>query len=194
MGEKSETSREGLRLLGAVMNVSETSDAKAWFVREVLPLEAALTQYIKRHWKGDTDDLCQEVYARVYEAACKQIPAPAKPFVFTIARNLLIDQLRRGQIVSIETMADLDALDIALDEPGPDRAVIAREELRRLQSALDRLPRRCREAVVLKQIDGLSRREIASRMGVGEETVKRHIANGMFALADFLFGERDGNP
>jgi RNA polymerase sigma factor (sigma-70 family) len=194
MADKPETRSEGINLrpLGAVVSAPDLTDAKAWFVREVLPLEAMLTQYLRRHWrnKHEIDDLCQEVYARVYEAACKQIPHPAKPFVFTAARNLLIDHVRREHVISIEAVADLDTLNIALDEPGPERSAMAREELRRLQGALDRLPRRCREAVVMKQVDGLSRREIAGRMGVGEETVKRHLTNGMYALADFLYGER----
>ncbi len=191
MVETPEQGREGtiLRPLGARM--SAPGDAKAWFVREVLPLEAALTQYLRTHAKDRAaiDDLCQEVYARVYEAACRQIPHPAKPFVFATARNLLIDHVRREQVISIEAVADLDTLNVALDAPDAERNVIAREELRRLQSALDRLPRRAREAVTLKQIEGLSRREVAGRMGVSEDTVKRHIANAMAALADFLFGE-----
>ena len=198
MVEIPETGREGsnVRPLGVRMSALDPMDAKVWFVREVLPLEAALTQYLRRHAndKAAIDDLCQEVYARVYEAACRQIPHPAKPFVFATARNLLIDHVRREQVISIEAVADLDTLNVALDEPGAERSVIAREELRRLQTALDRLPRRAREAVVLKQIEGLSRREVSMRMGVSEDTVKRHIANGMFALADFLFGEGGKKP
>ena len=104
--------------------------------------------------------------------------AHTKPFVLTIARNLLINRVRQKQVVSIEAVADLDALNIAIDEPGPDRAAIARDELRRLQSALDHLPPRCREAVLLRQVDGLSRREIAAHMGIAEKTVKRHLADG----------------
>lgn len=189
MIEPPEVNRENnaLRQPGAAMTAS---DAQAWFVREILPLEAALMQYLRRHWhdKNEIDDLCQEVYARVYEAAQKQIPHPARPFVFTTARNLVIDHMRRRHVVSIEAVADLDTLNVAFDEPGADRTVMAREELRLLQGALNRLPRRCREAVVMKQVDGLTRREVAERMGVGEETVKRHLANGMFALADLLYG------
>jgi RNA polymerase sigma-70 factor (ECF subfamily) len=109
--------------------------------------------------------------------------------VLTTARNILINRVRREHVVPIEAVADLESLGAAADEPSPDRAVMAREELRRLQMALDHLPPRSREAVVMKQIEGLSRRDIAARMGVGEETVKRHLTNGMRALADFLYGE-----
>ena len=112
-----------------------------WFVREVLPLEAALTQFLRHNWrnKSDIPDLVQEVYARVYEAARKEMPDQAKSFVFTTAHNLLIDRVRREKIVQFETVSELDTLAIAADEPAPDRSAIARDELRRLAVALDRL-------------------------------------------------------
>ena len=114
-------------------------------------------QFLQRNWrnKSEIDDLRQDVYVRVYEAAKVKIPHPAKPFVFAIARNLLIDRVRHEQVVPIEAVADLDALGVAIDAPGPDRSVIARDELRRLQTAIDRLPPRCRQVVVLSRIEGL---------------------------------------
>ena len=143
------------------------SDLEAWFVDEVLPLEAILMKFLRRNCRnpGDLADLRQEVYVRVYEAARERIPDHARAFVFATARNLLINRVKREQIVAIEAVADLDSLEIAIDEPGPDRAVMAREELRRLQDALDHLPPRSRQAVVMKQVEGLSRREIASAHG-----------------------------
>ncbi|HEV2561784.1 MAG TPA: RNA polymerase sigma factor [Rhizomicrobium sp.] len=173
---------------GAAMSTSALQD---WFVREVLPLEAALMQFLRRSSRNrsEADDLRQEVYVRICEAAQNEIPVPARPFVFTVARNLLIDRARREQIVSIEAVADLGALEIVADEPEPDRSVIARQQLRRLQSALDRLPGRCRQAVILRKIDGLSYREIATRMGIAEDTVSKHLREGMYVLADALHSE-----
>ena len=148
-------------------------------------------QFLRRNWgnKSEIADMRQEVYVRVYEAAHRQIPKPAKPFVLTTARNLMINRVRREQIVSIEAVADLDALGVAADVPGPEAVAIGKDTLRRVQAALDRLPERAREVVVLKQIEELSRQEIAARMGISEETVKWHLANGMRALADMLYGE-----
>jgi len=167
------------------------SGVKAWFVREVLPLEPILMHFLRQNWRNraDLEDLRQEVYARVLEAAEHGLPDKPKPFVLVTARNLLINRVLRERIVPFDAKADLDDLEVASDAPGPDRAAIARDELRKLNAALDRLPPRAREAVVLRRIEGLSRREIAERMGVTENTVADHIRTGMNALADVLFGE-----
>lgn len=174
--------------LGDGVTVSEVD---AWFVREVLPLESVLMQFLRRNWsnKSEIADMRQDVYVRVYEAARRQIPQPAKPFVLATARNLMINRVRREQVVSIEAVADLDALGVAADTPGPEAVAIGKDTLRRVQAALDRLPERSREVVVLKQIEELSRQEIAQRMGIGEETVKWHLAKGMRALADMIYGD-----
>lgn len=179
---------EALREAGAGMN---TAEIKAWFVREVLPLETALMQYLHHNMgkSGDAADLRQDVYVRVCEVARRQVPNPVRPFVFTIARNLLIDRMRHEQVVPIEAVSDLEALNIAIEAPGAERAVMARDELRRLQIALDRLSPRCREVVVLARIEGLSGRAIAARLGISELAVSQQLDNGMRALADVLYGE-----
>jgi RNA polymerase sigma-70 factor (ECF subfamily) len=164
------------------------TDLDHWFVLEVLPLEAALVRYLRRHCRESEDvaDLRQEVYVRLYEAARRQRPDLVKPFVFATARNLLIDRARRAQIVSIEAIADLDVLDVAADELTPERHVGGNQELHLLQAALDDLPRRCREVVQLRKIDGLSQREVAQHMGISEGTVEKQIAKGMRTLADAM--------
>jgi RNA polymerase sigma factor (sigma-70 family) len=187
MAEKPEDNQQGRASV-----IVAGSALKDWFVREVLPLESALMQYLQHSCrdKHEIADLRQEVYVRVYEAAREQIPRPARPFVFTVARNLLINRVRRERIVTMESVVDLDALDVAIDMPGPDRSAIARDELRRLQLAIERLPARCREAVTLGRIEGLSGQEIARRMGISEAAVSKHLAIGMNALANIFYGER----
>ena len=86
-------------------------------------------------------------------------------------------------------MSDLETFAIPSDIPGPDRSVIARDELHRLQVAIDHLPPRCREAVILGRIEGLTGQEIAARMGISEATVSKHLATGMFALANVLYSK-----
>lgn len=167
------------------------SDLEAWFIREVLPLEADLMQFLRRSWQNaaEVEDLCQEVYVRTYEAAKERIPKPARPFVFTVARNLVVDRARREHVVPIEAVADLEHLGIALDVPDPERTVLARDELRLLKAKIDRLPPRRREVVILGRIEGLTGREIAARLGITEQTVGEHLTEGIRALTDMLLAE-----
>ncbi len=166
------------------------SAVEEWFVREVLPLEAALMQFLQHNWRNKSDiaDLRQEIYVQVYDAALKEIPDRPKAFIFKTARNLLINRVRQLQIVPIEAAVDVAALDTAVDAPGPEQTAVARDELRRLQTALDHLPPRCREAVILGRVQGLSGREVAARMGISEQAVSAYLINGIRALVNEVYG------
>lgn len=164
-----------------------------WFMQDVLPLEPMLTRFLQRNWRHEADiaDLRQEVYARAYDAGRREQPQMVKPFLFQIARNLIIDRLRRQSVVSLETMADFNWLNVSDDRPSSEACVAARQELKLLQAALDDLPPRCRQVVVMRKIDGLSQKEVAGRMGIAVETVENQVAKGMRALARAL-GQRRG--
>jgi len=167
----------------------------AWFLREVLPLEADLIRYFRRNWqnRNDVRDLVQDVYVGIYSHFAGlpdgELPRNARAFVFTTARNTLIKKFHSLRVVPIDTVGDIENLTAQSDQPSPERAVLARDELRRLQGALDELSPRCREAFVLRQIDGLSRREIAERMGLSDATVREYLAIGLFKLSDLFFGD-----
>jgi RNA polymerase sigma-70 factor (ECF subfamily) len=182
-GDDAGTSRRAVSLTPAELGV--------WFLREVLPLEAVLTQYLYRNWRNESEiiDIRQDVYVRICEMAQKRLPDPVKPVLFTIARNLLVDRVRKRSVVPIEAVADLDALGIAVENPGADRSLAAREELRKIQTAIDNLPPRCREAVVLARLEGLSGREIAQRMGISEQAVSYHLNHGVRLLANALYSD-----
>src|SRR6266567_7000004 len=112
--------------------MNDTLDA--WFVREILPHEGALVRYFARTWaaRDEIHDLRQETYLRVYEAAAKERPRSAKAFLFTTARHLLVDRMRRRRVVSFEPGWDLDELNVLVDEISPERSAGADEELRAL--------------------------------------------------------------
>jgi RNA polymerase sigma-70 factor (ECF subfamily) len=171
---------------------AETRDLARWFVEDVVPLEPMLVRFLNRNWRNrdEIPDLLQEVYVRVYEAAADEQPRAVKPFLFAIARNLMIDRLRQMNVVSFETVADFDKLNVIDDMPSPERSVSAREELRQLQKALDALPPRCRQIVIWRKIEGMSQREVARKLGVTEEVVESQVAKAMRLLANSIHGHR----
>lgn len=169
----------------------------AWFAQEILVHEAALVSYLRRTWnrQDEIHDLRQETYLRVYEAAAKQRPDSARPFLFATARHLMVDRMRRQRVVSFEVGWDLDDLNVLIDEVSPERSAGAAEELRALSQALDKLPPRCRQVVWMRRVEEQSQKEVAARLGMGEAMVEKHIAKAMRRLADALFGcEPNGKP
>lgn len=188
MTDISEADRESVGARRQAM-ISREEDVHAWFVREVLPLEAALTKYLQHNWREQAGvaDMVHDVYVRVIDAARKEIPKLAAPFVFATARNLLVDRVRQEKIVPLEAVENLEALNVAADIPAPDEQAIAREELRRVQAALEHVHPRSRAALLMYHVDGLSRREIAVRLGLTENTVGWYLNAGIRALADILY-------
>lgn len=164
----------------------------SWFAREILVHEGALMRYLRRSWlRGEeVHDLRQEIYVRVYEAAARSRPAQPKSFMFTTARHLMTDRLRRERVVSIEAVGDIDALNVPVDEVTPDRRLDAHQELKRLADAFDRLPDRCREVVWLRRVEQLSQKQVAARMGISEKTVEKQIAKGARLIAQYVHGDR----
>jgi RNA polymerase sigma-70 factor (ECF subfamily) len=150
-------------------------------------------QYLRQNWhdQAATQDLLHDVYVRVYEAAREEIPEHPKAFVFTIARNLLISRVRQRNVVPIEAVADFESMGLAIDAPGPEQVTIGRDELRRLEAAIDKLPAQCRKVVLMRRVDGLSRPEIALRLGITESTVSSYLRHAMSVLDTMVFGADD---
>jgi RNA polymerase sigma factor (sigma-70 family) len=166
-------------------------DLDRWFIREIVAHEAALMRYLGRCWSDRTEihDIRQECYIRVYEAAAKSRPVSPKSFLFQTARHLMVDHLRHRRVVSIESVEDLDALNVSVDELSPERRLSGLQDLRHLSYAFDQLPAKCREVVWLRKVHGLSQREVGEKLQIAETTVEKHMARGVRILAKFLFGD-----
>lgn len=168
-----------------------------WFKREIVAHELALVRYLRRTWPRphEVDDLRQDIYIRIYEAAAKSRPHSPKSFLFSTARHLMADRLRRQRIVSIDAVGDLDTLNVLVEDLSPEHRASAHQDLRRLAQALDELPPKCRETVWLRRVDDIPQREVATILGITEKTVEKHVMKGMKLLARALFGaERDDEP
>jgi RNA polymerase sigma factor (sigma-70 family) len=163
-----------------------SNDRIEWLARAVLPHEADVRRWLARHTRGapgiDPDDIIQEAYARLLKADLGKIGS-ARGYFFTVARNLVAETLRRSRTVTIELMADIDALNIVDNEPDSERQLNARQEVERLKQSLARMPRRCRQAFELRKFEGLSQREVSERMGISQSTVEKHLAKALLLLA-----------
>ncbi len=169
------------------------NDLDHWFAAEILPHEGLLVGYLTRVWPNASDvfDLRQDIYVRVYESARRSRPASPKAFLFATARNLMTDRIRHSRVVAIDSTADFEDSNALIDEMSPERHVGAHQELRRLAAALDALSDKCRNVVWLRRVEGLSQRETARRLGLGEGAVESQLGRGVRALAQAVFGAGD---
>jgi RNA polymerase sigma-70 factor (ECF subfamily) len=176
-------------------SVAMNCDLDRWFATEILPHEAALMGYLRRICSraADVPDLRQDTYIRVYESARTARPRFPKSFLFTTARNLMVDRIRRERIVSMDYTQDLDSLSASLDELSPERRLSARQELSRLSDAFDRLPEKTRAAIWLRRVEGFSQREAARSLGMNEGALESHMSRGLRAMANAVLGQATSN-
>ena len=120
------------------------------------------------------DDLAHDTFCRLLERESLPILDDPRRYLATVARRLLVDDVRRRELERAYLTA-LAAEDIE-DLRTPERVLEAVQLLDGLVRLLDELPASTREAFLLRRLDGLSHEEIARRLGVSLRTVKRRVA------------------
>ena len=164
-----------------------------WFLRNVLPHEAALRGWLSRAAPPgiDADDIIQESYTILAELETVDAIRHPRAYLFQVARSVIMRHVRRARIVPIHTVDDLERLEQAENAASPEQYAIDRDELRQLAHAIAAMPLKTREAFVLRRVRDMPQREIAARMRISENTVETHISRGILFLMDW-FG-RGGN-
>lgn len=173
---------------------SDSEEISRWFAAEVQPHEPALRAWLHSQFPQlhDVDDLVQEAYARVLRARERDAVQTPRALLFTSARHLAIDLLRRRKVVSFEPIAENAAATVYDESRGVAESAAHRQELEILTHAIQSLPDRCRQVLTLRKIYGLSQKEIAAQLGISEHTVEVQVANGMRRCTEFL--ARHGLP
>lgn len=149
-----------------------------WFKTVLLPHEAALRSRLRRILPPaqDLDDMVAEVLARAYATERWEPVTAGRAYLFTIARNLVIDNARRNKIVSFETIADLELLQ---SEGNLEGQLHARDALRQIQAIVETLPAQCRRVFILRRVHEKSMAEIAEDMDLSVSTVEKHLAKAI---------------
>lgn len=166
----------------------ENPDSPGWFAAEVQPHAAELRAWLRGKFPAltDPDNMVQESLARVWQAHETGPVQSPKALLFTTARNLALDELRRRQVVTFDPVAEIADLPVYEDAPTAADQAAKNQELEILTKAIQSLPDRCRQVLTLRKIYGLPQKEIAARLGIAEHTVEAQVATGMRKCAVFL--------
>ncbi|MET0310007.1 MAG: sigma-70 family RNA polymerase sigma factor [Sphingomonas sp.] len=159
-----------------------TDQLVGWVGRHMLPHEASLRVWLKSAFPGiDTDDVIQEAYCRL--SALDQVGHILDPrqYFFRTAKNVVVEQIRRTRVISIEAASGLVELEGAIAEESfsPERVLAGKRSLQRVEQLIAALPERGRRIFRLRKIEGYSQREIAAIMGVSEEIVENEVTRGL---------------
>jgi len=163
------------------------------YLLQALEIEGVLRACLYRYTRNnpDVDELLQEVYARLLVAGSSDEPEvrSVRAFALTIARNVAFDWLRHRQVVPIELVADLEALEVLDEGEQIEEIVNSHQELAMLVKAIQGLPDRCRQVFTLRKVYGYSQKEIASRLNISENTVEQHLTKAARRCAHALFDQ-----
>ncbi|PYU89679.1 MAG: RNA polymerase subunit sigma-24 [Acidobacteria bacterium] len=165
--------------------------------------EAIVTTYARRiynlgyRYTGRTDeaeDLTQEIFIKIYQnlKAFRPEAGNLLNWILKVSRNLIIDhyrQTRRFQhTAGSEEMETMNLSDEKL--PDAHRLMEQSEASRFLRDGLQALSPELKEAVILRDLEGMAYQEIAQLLNVPEGTVKSRINRGRIELAKLLVKRR----
>ena len=139
----------------------------------------------------DAEDLVQESYLRALKFFSGFRGGNSRPWLLTIVRNTCYTWLRRNRMedLTAELDEDMHAVDFATSNPEAVLLAAARRDL--VQRALEDLSPVLREIVILREMEGLSYKEIAEVTAVPIGTVMSRLARARARLEELL---ADANP
>jgi RNA polymerase sigma factor (sigma-70 family) len=159
-----------------------------WLTLNFLPHEAELRCMLRRVCvsAAEIDDVIQETCCRILLIQDLDHVRSPKPFVFRTAKNIVLDRIRRDAVVSIETVANLDELEIADTAPSPERVVFAREELKWVFGLIGNLPDRCKSVFRARRVQGMSQGETAQTLGLTDSVVEHEMMRAMRLMSEMI--------
>ena len=146
--------------------------------------------------RDEAEDLMQEVFLRVYlnlgtfnsGLGCFQ------SWILRVGRNIVIDHHRQTR--HFQTVLELDEQNSTeIEDPGATSPYYATEQSENSSMVMDRLarfPAEVREAILLRELEGLSYDEISRRLGVSVGTIKSRVSRGRRKLANSIRRARTG--
>lgn len=166
----------------------QSPELARWFADEVAPHEESLRAYLRvsAPTPADIDDLVQESFLRLirlHETSSIRCP---RALLFAIARNAIRDAYRRDRLRQHIPLTEEEARDVLDQAADVVDLVSRRQEQTLLTEALQDLPDRTREVLLLRKIHGLSQKEIAARLSISVNTVESTISRGLRRVAHHL--------
>jgi RNA polymerase sigma-70 factor (ECF subfamily) len=171
-------------LLRRWMEEAQAGDAASFEqllkAHEVLVLRIAQRLLLDR---DEARDAAQEVFLRLHRSLNRfDLERPLKPWLYRTTVNICHDfRRKRRRVVSLEAASIASSLG-----PSPYAQLATLERWRLVERALEAIPERERDAIVLRDLEGLETAEVAGILGTNESTVRSQISKGRLKIRQFI--------
>ncbi|HEV7733277.1 MAG TPA: sigma-70 family RNA polymerase sigma factor [Candidatus Binatia bacterium] len=156
-----------------------------------------ILQYVRRLVKSDAraEEITQDVFVQIFRFRERYRPeSKLSTWVFTIATNLALNELRRPERVLKVDIWDTRGQDERREGPSlpdpnaisPEEGAASRELARALETAIAELPPKQRAALLLSRVDGMAYRDVAEALGSTEGAIKALLFRATHSLKDRL--------
>ena len=162
------------------MAQSDTQQAPTF--SQLLMIERPSLLRLARRIVGDVglaEDITQTLWLRVQRIADPAAIQDKRAYLYRLVLNLTSDQMRsrqRGAALFDGQAEDARMIDAT---PTTETRIIDRQRLSLLSAAIDELPPRCREAFILRRVEGLPPTEVAARLGITQNAVAKHVRHAI---------------
>ena len=134
----------------------------------------------------DIEDVAQETYLRAFIAEQNQNIERPKAFLFRIAKNVALNELKRKSKQITDYIEETGISVVIGSAAAADQEVEAEEALGLYCAAVAALPEKCRQVYLLRKAHGLARKDIAERMSLSLSSVDKYLFTGVLACRAFV--------
>lgn len=147
----------------------------------------ALVRFVGRIVRNteDAEDIAQQAYLRLQKLSNERELDNPQAYLYQVANNLAIDQLRRGKLhmeyinQQLPVEGETEPSNDFADHQSPERVLAAQQQLQSIYDAMNSMPLKCRQAFLLHRARGLSYSEIAREMNISVSSVEKYILQAL---------------
>lgn len=165
-------------------NGAERSAVSEAFVENAKFLRRYVRQFVRSY--QEAEDVAQEAFIRAFVAEKKTHIEQPKAFLFQVARNVALTELKKKSRQIYQCIDELSESELGTVDTSAEDQMEAIELLDTYREAVDALSPKCREVFLLRKVYGFKHREIAEKMGISISSVEKYVRQGILACQDCL--------